>query len=199
MGTPVAYVLDEQGRVTEPVAIGADEVSVLMREAAKTQTRLPGERPLNESRIERDGLKPGTPAPTFSLPDLYGHTVSLEQYRGRRVVLVFSDPQCGPCNALFPDLVRLYKEHQDDELELVVISRGELEENRRKAEDHGFKFPVVIQPNWKISKDYGIFAMPVAFLINEAGVIVKNVARGADDILGLVREEIAAGKEKVDK
>jgi peroxiredoxin len=156
MGTPVAYLLDGQGRVAKPVAIGAEEVLALAHEAARSQKRLPGERPLSESRIEREGLKPGTPAPTFSLPDVHGRTVSFQEYRGRRVLLVFSDPQCGPCNSLAPDLFTLYKEHHDARPALVVISRGSMEENHRMAEEYGFKFPVLIQPNWKVSKDYGI-------------------------------------------
>ena len=76
-----------------------------------------------------------------------------------------------------------------------MVSRGEPEENRRKAAEHGVEFPVVIQPQWKLSKEYGIFATPVAFLINEDGVIAKNVANGAHEILALAREGLASGKE----
>ena len=57
---------------------------------------LANERPIGESRIERDGLEAGTTAPTFALPDIGGGFVSLEEYRGRRVLVVFSDPACGP-------------------------------------------------------------------------------------------------------
>ena len=41
-----------------------------------------------------------------------------------------------------------------------MVSRGELEENRRKAEASAVEFPVVLQPGWKLSKQYGIFATP---------------------------------------
>ena len=57
------------------IEAGSDEVPELAREAASDRPgkkRLPGERPLSESRIERNGLKAGTPAPPFRLPDLYG-------------------------------------------------------------------------------------------------------------------------------
>src|SRR5437016_4509988 len=88
-GTPVAYLLDEQGRVAAPFANGADQVLALAQALANPGTaasgagngnarraKLPGERPLAESRIPRDGLKAGTPAPGFRLPDLQGRTVS---------------------------------------------------------------------------------------------------------------------------
>lgn len=190
MGTPVAYLLDEGGRVAQPIAVGAEAVPELARDAAsdgKKRKHLASERALSESKIEREGLKAGTLAPSFSLPDVHGHTVSLEEYRGRKVLLVFTDPHCGPCDQLAPDLVRLHKQHQDNGLALIMVGRGEAEENRLKAEAHGFEFPVVLQERWKLSKEYGIFATPVGFLINEEGVLAKDVGKGKDEILALFK------------
>src|SRR5437773_2485511 len=182
-GTPVAYLLDEQGQVAGPFASGADQVIALAQhcatgefgtlEVGKPQIqrrRLPGERPLSASRIEREGLKVGTRAPVFRLPDLQGRMVSLEEYRGRQVLLVFSDPHCRPCDELAPHLVRLHRNHANNGLALILVGRGEREENRRKAEQHGFQFPIVLQEKWKLSKEYGIFETQVAFLIREDGV-----------------------------
>jgi peroxiredoxin len=138
-----------------------------------------------ESRIERDGIKAGTQAPVFTLPGLDGRTVSLEDFRGRRVLLVFSDPNCGPCNALAPELVRLSADRAAPQI--VMVSRGDVEENRHKAREHGFEFPVVLQDVWKISKEYGIFATPVAFLVDAQGITERPVAIGVDPILELAR------------
>jgi len=188
-GTPVAYLLDAEGRVAEPLAVGAQSVPALALRAADAgaakRKRLPGERPLSESRIEREGLKPGTPAPSFELPEVRGGTVSLAAYRGRKVLLVFSDPDCPPCERLAPHLVRLHEEHRDNGLDLLLVGRGDPEENRRKAEKHGFEFPVLLQHRWEISMQYGIFAAPVGFLIDENGVIAERVAKGVDQILAL--------------
>src|SRR5436309_3998246 len=68
LGTPVAYLLDEQGRVAQPLAVGADQVPALAQEAASGRKRLPGERALSESWIKRQGLKAGTPARTRRAP-----------------------------------------------------------------------------------------------------------------------------------
>ena len=188
MGTPVAYLLDEKGRVAKPVAVGAREVPELADEAAGGRRRLASERPLDESRIEREGLKAGTPAPPFELPDLAGREVSLAEHRGRRLLLVFSDPECGPCDTLLPDLARLERDRRDDGLAVVMVSRGEAADNRRKAAAAGAEFPIVLQSGWRLSKDYGIFATPVAFLVDEEGVIERDVARGPTEILALARE-----------
>jgi peroxiredoxin len=194
-GTPVAYFLDEQGQVAAPFASGADKVLALARavsSAADTKSshgrsRLRSERSLAESRIERDGLKAGTRAPNFRLPDLEGNTVSLDDYRSRRVLLVFSDPNCGPCDELAPHLSRIYQ-HQGNDVAIIMVGRGNTEENRKKAQKFGFAFPVVLQEKWKLSKEYGIFATPVAFLIAENGLIARDVAIGKDAILALAAD-----------
>lgn len=201
-GTPSAYLLDTQGNVAEPLAVGANNVPALAeRVAAPREARddghdkparkaLPGKRPLSESKLRRDGLPAGSLAPLFSLPGLDGQTVSLESYRGRKVLLVFSDPNCGPCDAVAPELARIHEAHKGNGLSVVLVGRGGAEENRAKAEKFGFGFPVVLQKRWELSKEYGIFATPVGFLIDEAGVIAQSVGQGAAGIVALVPEPI---------
>jgi peroxiredoxin len=142
-------------------------------------------RSLARSRINRSGLKAGTPAPEFRLPRLDGRgELSLEELRGRRLLLVFSDPHCGPCNALAP---RLEKFHRDyPEIAMLMISRGDPKENRAKVKEHGLTFPIVLQRQWEISRKYAMFATPIAYLIDEAGMIDANVAVGADTIQELM-------------
>jgi peroxiredoxin len=198
LGTPSAYLLDGEGNVARPLAVGGEAILALVRGALGKRPgrkRLPGERPLSQSKIERDGLKAGTLGPPFRLPDLDGGTVALEDYRGRRVLLVFTDPHCGPCEELAPHLVRMHRQQRDGGPALIMVVRGDVEEIRQKAARYGFEFPVVLQERWKLSQEYGIFAVPVAFLIDEEGVIAKNVARGVEEILALASPEgLAAGK-----
>jgi len=199
-GTPSAYLLDEQGRASQALATGMDAVALLAREAAAHVQQDPGRAkknglrklPLTESRIEREGLKAGASAPDFSLPGIHGETISLEQFRGRKVLLVFTDPQCGPCDELAPELVQLHHKHGNNGLAVVMVGRGNAEQNKRKAKEHGIAFPVVLQERWKLSRQYGIFATPVAFLIGKDGVIMRNVAKGTHQIMTLAREGLAS-------
>jgi peroxiredoxin len=169
----------------------------LVAQPKSGRTHLPGERPLSQSRILRDGLKAGSAAPAFSLPDVNGNTVALETYRGRRLLLVFTDPDCGPCDAVASYLARLGRQDHDSGLSLVLVARGSAEENQRKAERYELNFPVALQKRWEVSGAYGVYATPVGFLIDERGVIVRDVAMGLESIMALAEAGLAldTGKE----
>jgi len=81
------------------------------------------------------------------------------------VLLVFSDPKCGPCNALAPRLEESYRRSGD--VEVILVSRGDRVENREKVEEYGLTFPVVLQRQWEVSRLYAMFATPIAYLIDE--------------------------------
>jgi peroxiredoxin len=138
----------------------------------------------------RDGLKAGTPAPGFRLPRVDGGALDLADYRGRRVLLVFSDPQCGPCDALAPRLEQLHRRSADPQI--LMIGRRDLETNRKKVAEAGLTFPVAVQKNWDTSRDYGMFATPIGYLIDERGVMAADVATGAEAILALTATPPAA-------
>jgi peroxiredoxin len=187
----MGYLIDEQGRVASEMAVGAPALLALAdgsTAAAATNgnghAALGGQRTLAESKIQRGGLEAGTPAPSFTLPRLDGGDLSLEEYRGRPVLLVFSDPHCGPCDALAPQLEQANR--RSGRVQVLMVSRGDEEANRAKAAEHGLTFPIGLQRQWEISREYAMFATPVAYLIDENGVIVAEVATGTDAILALL-------------
>jgi peroxiredoxin len=138
------------------------------------------------SAATREGVKVATRPPHLRLPDLQGRVVSLEEYRGRRVLLVFTDPQCEACDELAPYLISLHRQRQENGLAVILVGRGNAEENRRKAQQHGFQFPVMIQGKRRLSKKFGIFETPFAYLVGEDGVITRDVAVGRDAVLRLL-------------
>jgi len=173
--------------------VGGDEVMSLsnggnqsLLESAPTEERANRfkNHSLARSKLKRDGLKAGTQAPNFRLPRVDGRgDLSLDELRGRRILLVFSSPHCGPCNTLAPQLEGFHRKHP--ELEVVMVSRGEPGENRAKVKEYRLTFPVLLQQQWEISRQYAMFATPVGYLIDETGSIAADVAVGVDSILGL--------------
>jgi hypothetical protein len=61
-----------------------------------------------------------------------------------------------------------------------MISRGEPAENRAKVKEHKLTFAMVLQQQWEISRRYAMFATPIAYLIDEAGTITREVAVGVE-------------------
>jgi len=195
-GTPTGYLINSEGKIASELAVGAETLLALARgQGVNGKEQEPvgdgrvsrfSNRSLAHSKIKRDGLKAGAPAPDFRLPRLDGGELSLSELRGRRLVLVFSSPHCGPCNTLAPQLQKFHRKHQD--LKLVMVSRGEPKENRAKVKEFNLTFPVVLQQQWEISRLYAMFATPMAYLIDEAGVIAHDVAAGVEPIVKLLSE-----------
>jgi peroxiredoxin len=192
-GTPMGYLIDEEGRIASELATGAQALLALAEtpgEEAATDghdhPRHRGNRSLADSRLPRNGLPAGTPAPDFALPSVAGGELTLSAYRGRKVLLVFSDPHCAPCQRLAPRLEAAQR--RSGEVQVVMVSRGDVEGNRVKAAEHGITFPVVLQRQWEISRQYAMFATPVAYLIDEKGIVAREVATGGEAILSLLSE-----------
>ena len=206
-GTPSGYLINAEGNIASQLAMGAEALlarasgqgsqpSTLNAQLAgsgngEERTNRFKERSLARSKIKREGLKAGTVAPDFRLPRPDGRgELSLGELRGRRVLLVFSSPGCGPCNALAPELEKFHREHS--EFEVVMISKGEPKENRAKVKEHGLTFPIVLQQQWEVSRRYAMFATPIAYMVDQAGVISHDVAVGVESIQTLMAK-VATG------
>jgi peroxiredoxin len=206
-GTPMGYRIDAEGRIASELAVGAEpllklaELPAPPRPAPSANGIGPvpnGKQPhpsLSRSRLNRNGLKAGAVAPEFRLPLVGGGELALAGLRGRRVLLVFSDPNCVPCDELAPRLQELHRERPD--LRVVVISRRDAQATRAKAESLGLSFPIVMQRQWEVSLNYGMFATPIGYLIDEKGIIVNDVAVGVEPILALA-DEPATAVAKID-
>jgi peroxiredoxin len=194
-GTPAGYLIDEDGRIASALALGGRAVLALAGSQAdavsatgsntnrKARRQHHGNLPLSASKIKRDGLLAGTRAPDFRLERVDGGELALSDYRGWPVLLVFSDPHCGPCSDLAPKLEAIHSGNPD--LRVLMVSRGDPDENRQKVAKLGLTFPVVVQKQWEVSRAYGMFATPIGYLIDGRGVVARDVATGGDAILAL--------------
>jgi peroxiredoxin len=207
-GTPMGYRLDTEGRIASELAVGAEPLLLLAMPlsqrlaategSANEHTRRPSgngaahKKPrhadpsLARSRLNRNGLKAGAKAPEFTLPRIDGGELALSDLRGERVLLVFSDPDCGPCDELAPRLQQLHLTRP--ELHVLVISRRDADATRAKAESLSLTYSIVLQKQWEISLKYGMFATPIGYLIDEQGLLLRDVAVGVEPILTLVEE-----------
>jgi peroxiredoxin/uncharacterized membrane protein YphA (DoxX/SURF4 family) len=146
-----------------------------------------------------------TPALAFRLPDLSDQFITLEALlsKGKPVLLIFSDPGCGPCNSLLPEVGRWQRDYVN-KLTLVLISRGTSEDNRVKASQHGIAL-VLLQQDREVAEAYQAHGTPCAILVHYDGTLGSGLSCGAEQIRELVAQAVglpvikshpvAAGKE----
>ncbi len=131
-------------------------------------------------------LEIGTKAPAFTLPDQNGEMHSLEDYRGKKVVLYFypKDMTAG-CTKQACAFAQLYPQFLEKGAVVIGVSKDSVASHKKFEEKHGLPFTLlsdtekeVIQAYdvWKEKKNYGKVSMGVVrttYLINEDGVIEK--------------------------
>ncbi len=132
------------------------------------------------------GLPIGAAAPDFSLSGLYGETVTLESLTSAEypVVLLFTDPNCGPCNALLPQIAAWQREHAG-QITLAVISRGSVDDNLSKIREHGVS-GVWLDDDRAVAEAYQVLGTPGAVIVDQDRRIASGVVGGADAITSLV-------------
>ena len=131
-------------------------------------------------------LETGTKAPTFSLPDQNGHIHTLEEFRGRKVILYFypKDNTAG-CTKQACGYSERYPQFVEKGIEIIGISRDTITSHKKFEEKYGLVFTILADPEievikaydvWKEKKNYGKVFMGVVrttYLIDENGIIIK--------------------------
>ena len=139
---------------------------------------------------QRQGPRPGScrrcAGPEFELPAADGRRVSLRALlaRGLPVLLVFSDPGCGHCTALLPQVADWQHQHRD-RLTVALASRRSAGQNAATPETHGLR-DVLVQANREIAEAYQVNGTPSAVLIAASGKIASPLASGAQAITQLI-------------
>jgi thiol-disulfide isomerase/thioredoxin len=141
----------------------------------------------------RAGLTPGTPAPAFTLPDLEGISRSLGYVLSAKkpALFVFSNPACGPCQALLPEIAEWRRELRDT-LTIALITEDSADANRTYAPVVGADL-VFMQGKREVAEAYDANGTPAAVVISADGRIASFVAQGAEAIRRLV-QAVRAGE-----
>lgn len=120
-------------------------------------------------------------APAFSLSDLAGKTVQLKTFRGTLVFLNFFATWCGPCREEMPGMERLFRAHHDKGFVVLAVNMDEGAKTVRPfVQQLKLSFPILLDPQGAVTRDYGVRALPVSFLIGRDGNIRWRAIGGRD-------------------
>lgn len=124
----------------------------------------------DEDKVEYD-IAVGKEAPNFTLKNLDGEEVSLEDYRGKIVLLNFWATWCGYCDKEMPDMQKLSKENDD-----VVVLGVDVMEEKEIVEDYiekgGYDFEVVLDEKGDVARRYLVQYFPTSYFIDKDGIMV---------------------------
>ncbi|MEP7305880.1 MAG: MauE/DoxX family redox-associated membrane protein [Acidobacteriota bacterium] len=161
--TPSA-VLVIDGAIARPLAVGAEAIRALVKDATGPPTLMKGER-----------------VPFLPVRDLNGGTFDLATILGHRTLLLFWNPSCGFCAGML-DKVKVWETNRpEDAPELVVISAGSPKANR----EQGFRSRVLLDSAFSVGARFGAGGTPSAVILDEAGRVASDVGVGAEAVLAL--------------
>ncbi len=126
-------------------------------------------------RVASTMLPLGTEAPNFSLPDTQGKTVSRDDFRGKRGLLViFMCNHCPYVKHVAPELARLADEYQAQDIGVVGISSNDIESHpedspemmKLEAATQGYRFPYLYDASQSVARSYSAACTPDFYLFD---------------------------------
>jgi len=139
-------------------------------------------------------LEAGSKAPAFTLPDQDGRTVSLEDFRGKKVILYFYPKDNTPgCTRQAQAFAALNGQFEAKNAVVIGVSKDSVASHRKFAEKYELPFTLLSDPElqviqaygvWQEKKNYGKVSMGVVrstYVIDENGIILRVQAKVKPD------------------
>ncbi len=119
----------------------------------------------------------GSVAPLWTLPTPDGGSISLEDLRGKVVIMDFWATWCAPCREVMPGLQELHETY-GDELVVIGVNTWEQEDPAAFMAENGYTYPIVIQGD-EVAAEYFVEGIPTFYVIAQDGTVAFH-AVGAD-------------------
>ncbi|GHA78854.1 hypothetical protein GCM10007389_36170 [Pontibacter akesuensis] len=122
------------------------------------------------------------PAPAFTATDLNGKTYTLEQLKGKTVVLNFWFIGCKPCVLEMPHLNEVVAKYKPEEVVFLAFALDQEPDLRQFLEKHSFNYNIVPDAGKTARDTFGVNAFPTSMVINKAGVLQSYLVGYSEDV-----------------
>ena len=114
------------------------------------------------------------PAADFTLPDLDGRPVALNQFLGKKpVLLVFWATWCPECKAAIPEINAMATGPLAAKLQVLGLDFRESREKVANAvKARGIRYPVLLDEKGQVARAYGVVGIPTYVLIGRDGKVI---------------------------
>jgi thiol-disulfide isomerase/thioredoxin len=134
-------------------------------------------------------------APAFTVTALDGSTFSLDQMKGRVVLLDFWATWCGPCMEELPQIKQISKDFAGQPLIILGISWDEDEQKWKKfVAKNQMTWPQYHDTGHRIGNLFEVKALPGYFTIDTDGVLTTEMLGGGFDVEGRLRQLVDKAK-----
>lgn len=136
-------------------------------------------------------IKNGVKPPDIILPTPSGENIDLTQYKGKVILLNFWATWCGPCRKELPELASLEKEFGQDVFIVLAINMKEpIEKVKTFVAERRLGLRVLLDRSGKVSKRYGVRALPANILIGRDGKVRATSSGYTKRMQGELRKQI---------
>ena len=120
-------------------------------------------------------------APDFTLTLFDGGTASLNDLRGKAVLVNFWASWCPPCRVEAPDLEAAWQMLKDKDVVFVGVNIQDKEANARAfIKEFGLTYPNGWDPSGRVAVNYGVWGIPETFFLDPAGRITYKHVGGVE-------------------
>ena len=110
-------------------------------------------------------------APDFTLQDIDGESITLNDFRGKPIMLTFWAIQCPSCKVQAPYIQAFYDKWSSERVALLTINVGDSPAFVQDfVTQQGYTYPVLLDPQGKVAQTYGIPGVPITFFITTEGI-----------------------------
>ncbi len=114
-------------------------------------------------------------APEFILTTFKGDTISLQDLKGKPVVINFWASWCPPCRVEAPLIERTWRAYKNRGLIFLGVNIQDRKEDALNyIREFAITYPNGPDPAGEISIDYGVSGLPVTFFISDKGEVVRR-------------------------